>query len=251
MPRFFSKMRYKLASENRAFKYLRYAIGEIFLVVIGILIALEVNNWNEQRTSKHAVKTYLEALSLETQYNIRTLQFTLDIYKQNIAADRHYYNALNQRNPGSVPDSTIYNATKYINVNYGPRKLTLAAYNDLINSGLLRTIKDKQFRRRIFQLQSLSDSYEQLLDASNDEYKKSLDPYFNQNADYSAIADSIDNFKVKPLHFRIDRSRFVNNRVFSNYLINYLAWQDYSSNQIENLKSYLEKLIVAIKKHQK
>ncbi|WP_163322636.1 DUF6090 family protein [Draconibacterium mangrovi] len=49
MLRFFSKMRYKLAAENRAAKYMRYAVGEILLVVIGIVIALQINNWNEQR----------------------------------------------------------------------------------------------------------------------------------------------------------------------------------------------------------
>ena len=48
MLRFFSKMRYKLATENRVAKYLRYAVGEILLVVIGILIALQINNWNER-----------------------------------------------------------------------------------------------------------------------------------------------------------------------------------------------------------
>ncbi|MDX8337885.1 DUF6090 family protein [Draconibacterium sp. IB214405] len=49
MLRFFSKMRYKLATENRVVKYMRYAVGEILLVVIGIVIALQINNWNEQR----------------------------------------------------------------------------------------------------------------------------------------------------------------------------------------------------------
>ena len=49
MIRFFSKIRYQLAAENRFGKYLRYAVGEILLVVIGILIALQVNNWNEER----------------------------------------------------------------------------------------------------------------------------------------------------------------------------------------------------------
>jgi len=46
---FFRKIRWRLARENRFLKYARYAIGEILLVVIGILIALQVNNWNEQK----------------------------------------------------------------------------------------------------------------------------------------------------------------------------------------------------------
>ena len=46
---FFRKIRYKLAQDNQLFKYSRYAIGEIALVVVGILIALQINNWNENR----------------------------------------------------------------------------------------------------------------------------------------------------------------------------------------------------------
>ena len=46
---FFRKLRRKLAEQNKFLQYSRYAIGEIVLVVIGILIALQVNNWNEER----------------------------------------------------------------------------------------------------------------------------------------------------------------------------------------------------------
>jgi hypothetical protein len=49
MINFFRKIRRKLADDNKPSKYARYAIGEIVLVVIGILIALSINNWNEQR----------------------------------------------------------------------------------------------------------------------------------------------------------------------------------------------------------
>ena len=49
MIKFFRKIRQKLLSENKIGKYLTYAIGEIVLVVIGILIALQINNWNENR----------------------------------------------------------------------------------------------------------------------------------------------------------------------------------------------------------
>lgn len=49
MIKFFRKIRYSLMSENKTGKYFKYAIGEIVLVVIGILIALQINNWNESR----------------------------------------------------------------------------------------------------------------------------------------------------------------------------------------------------------
>ena len=49
MIKFFRKIRKNLADDNRPIKYMRYAIGEIVLVVIGILIALSINNWNENR----------------------------------------------------------------------------------------------------------------------------------------------------------------------------------------------------------
>ena len=52
MINFFRKARKKLADENRFIKYWRYAIGEIVLVVIGILIALQINNWNEDKKAR-------------------------------------------------------------------------------------------------------------------------------------------------------------------------------------------------------
>ena len=52
MIKFFRKIRQNLLSEGKTGKYLKYAFGEIVLVVIGILIALQINNWNEQRKER-------------------------------------------------------------------------------------------------------------------------------------------------------------------------------------------------------
>jgi hypothetical protein len=63
MINFFRKIRRKLADDNKPLKYMRYAIGEILLVVIGILIALSINNWNESRKDRIQEKEILSEIS--------------------------------------------------------------------------------------------------------------------------------------------------------------------------------------------
>lgn len=67
MIKFFRKIRKKLAAENKPMKYLRYAIGEILLVVVGILIALQINNWNENRKERLTEIKYLKNLRYDLQ----------------------------------------------------------------------------------------------------------------------------------------------------------------------------------------
>ena len=62
MIKFFRKIRQSSLMENKTGKYFKYAIGEIVLVVIGILIALQINNWNQNRIENKEVKTYLNNL---------------------------------------------------------------------------------------------------------------------------------------------------------------------------------------------
>ena len=56
MIKFLEKIRHKLLIENKFSKYLLYAIGEIILVVIGILIALQIKNWNEENKERRVEK---------------------------------------------------------------------------------------------------------------------------------------------------------------------------------------------------
>ncbi|MBT8267457.1 MAG: hypothetical protein KJO41_11970 [Bacteroidia bacterium] len=62
MIKFFRKIRQRLVTENKFNKYLLYAIGEIILVVIGILIALQINNWNEHQKQKDYEITILDEI---------------------------------------------------------------------------------------------------------------------------------------------------------------------------------------------
>ncbi|SNR63179.1 hypothetical protein SAMN04488009_2850 [Maribacter sedimenticola] len=74
MIKFFRKIRQNLLSEGKTEKYLKYAIGEIVLVVIGILIALQINNWNEKRKINNAEIEILQNLKTELRYNLKDLE---------------------------------------------------------------------------------------------------------------------------------------------------------------------------------
>ena len=88
MIKFFRKIRQNLLMENKTGKYFKYAVGEIILVVIGILIALQINNWNENRKSSKIRNNYyrqvLQDLTKDTIYinrNIINLDSRLSKYQ--------------------------------------------------------------------------------------------------------------------------------------------------------------------------
>ena len=70
----FRKIRKKMADDNKPLKYLRYAIGEILLVVIGILIALSINNWNESQKMNKWEQRFLIDLKSELKSNLIQLE---------------------------------------------------------------------------------------------------------------------------------------------------------------------------------
>ncbi len=71
MIKFFRKIRQNLLSESKTGKYLKYAIGEIVLVVIGILIALSINNWNENKKNVNQARKHLETIKLNLEDDIK------------------------------------------------------------------------------------------------------------------------------------------------------------------------------------
>jgi len=84
MIKFFRKIRQKLLSENKLSKYLMYAVGEIILVVIGILIALSINNWNENKKLRNSEQQYLRDLQAEFSFNKNELKSIMQLNKSNL-----------------------------------------------------------------------------------------------------------------------------------------------------------------------
>lgn len=73
MIKFFRRIRHQLLAENKTAKYLKYAIGEIVLVMIGILLALQVNNWNQNANEQYKIKEYAVSLIQDLESDIKMI----------------------------------------------------------------------------------------------------------------------------------------------------------------------------------
>ncbi len=102
MIKFFRKIRQKLLAEGNTGKYLKYAIGEIVLVVIGILIALQLNNQNEKNRIHIKQENYLVLIKKEMNNNL------LSVEKEQAKLLKLPINT-QQNNPGSVEKSSSTN----------------------------------------------------------------------------------------------------------------------------------------------
>jgi len=99
MINFFRKTRKKMADDNRPLKYMRYAIGEIVLVVIGILIALSINNWNEDRKAIIKEKSYIKSIYRDIKDDIKNIETNREILS------KHYYLGLDVLKSLELKDS--------------------------------------------------------------------------------------------------------------------------------------------------
>lgn len=89
MIKFFRKTRQKMIKENRTSRYLLYAIGEIILVVIGILIALQINNWNETKKAKNQLHTNIISIKEDIQEESAILSSTINTLNTQEQASLH------------------------------------------------------------------------------------------------------------------------------------------------------------------
>ena len=144
MINFFRKKRKKLADDNKALKYTRYAIGEIVLVVIGILIALSINNWNENRKEKKLAKTYLENLKLDLETDINALELALK--DLNFFEKEGYYSLNVLEGKIEEIDTVKFLKSLILNNHYHLHQPSTSTYEDLISSGNIKLLQNNDLK---------------------------------------------------------------------------------------------------------
>ena len=163
MIKFFRNIRQNMIKENRASKYVLYAFGEIILVVIGILIALSLNNWNEDTKQIKEEEEILVSLKEELRNNIAILNTSIKKNKDYRTHTNLFIDSLSN-NFNSFSVSSLNLCFYYI-----PLQLNTFVLEDILRSDRKLKTKNKDFisaLRRLTSLHSGVNKNEVFLDES-------------------------------------------------------------------------------------
>lgn len=155
-------------SENKTGKYLKYAIGEILLVVIGILIALQINNLNEERKLRNNEQILLHQLKQEFESNLSQLNQKIEMREIMIKSAKKLLNMVDNHD-AMIPDSIgHFLSFTRMNPTFDPIR------NDLTAGDKLSLINDKKLKTLLTNWESNAKQ----LDESEAQWLKCLDNYY-------------------------------------------------------------------------
>lgn len=163
MIKIFRRIRQNLLNEGKTSKYFKYAIGEIVLVVIGILIALSINNWNENRKHDIAEKEFIKGIHNDLKQDKEYITLVLNKIKPKIEA----FNQLNDKSSKDFIDdkkqidSLLRN---YLFVGQRTFYPISGTYQSAISGNKISAYKNKEISGSIIKL--YNSTYSRLLDNS-------------------------------------------------------------------------------------
>lgn len=143
MIKFFRKIRQNLLSDGKTTKYFKYAIGEIILVVIGILIALSINNWNENLQERAQEQELLSQLKSEFESNLEQLNQKSEIRNTMISASLKLLHTIDHPETRNIDSITKHIGLTAINPTFDP------IINDINSSGRIQLLQNVDLKERL------------------------------------------------------------------------------------------------------
>ena len=181
--------------ENKTGKYFKYAIGEIVLVVIGILIALQINNWNENIKQEQRATKYVNKIINDIETDLENVDSLLAIGERNVREIENYFNYFENQDPVDI--STLIDSCSHIIKNvlrkyrYTPNNHT---FKDMQASGN-STLLSEDEKQALVTLSNTQDFYlivyEKII-ASIIEFERQMKTYIDSDLSQSNFFERIN-----------------------------------------------------------
>lgn len=208
MIKFFRRIRQSMIKENKVSKYLLYAIGEIVLVVIGILIALQINNWNENK--KLEKETYKVLLQMQDEFsrNQTELQLKLEQHKF-VKTSVDELSSLVNPNPKEIKPSKLDSLV--FSMIYVPEFNASTA----ISSSEKLVLVDDTLKNYIADWKLNYDYYKYSIKLTDDNLKQQS-PFLTENYQYKNFKNAL--IEPNESAFSSDRNKILTSAIFENYV---------------------------------
>jgi len=238
MIKFFRHIRLNLMEAGKTGKYFKYAIGEIVLVVIGILIALQINNWNENRLEHIEELKLLENLKVDFEQTIVELK-EMNSNREIILSANYTLTEIASKgdfNNLKKIDTLIGNT--FIVPTFNGKSGSLMV---LLNSGKINLLKNEALKTLLFSWPSeVEDMTEGEIDSKN-LTNESYIPLIRKHANISEIIQTSTMLPIKPLDrgagLESDYKTLLNDKEFENLLY---QQELYSTDNIQETKSLIK-----------
>ena len=240
MIKFFRRIRRNLLSEGKTGKYLKYAIGEVLLVVIGILIALQINNWNQSRLDREVEKTTLLSLKADLSSALTQLNAKIDQNRRYRVSDSTAFHLIHNRI--KIPQDSLTNLLlrHVYTPGFDPELGTL---NEILNTGKMDVIRNDSIRNIISSWNMYMDELqevEEVLIYLDNEFKT---PLYMKTLPY---AEGWDYTAWGSTQYKAEHEKNFYTLEFENLMYNYMLYGNIQSMRFNFLKRKIQSMLLLI-----
>jgi hypothetical protein len=221
-------------------RYLKYAFGEIVLVVIGILIALQINNWNENRKNNGIAENFMAKLKVQLELNIKKTDDEIAILKNRLNRSQNL--ALSLIGTQEPINDIMLDSLIYFNWNSFNLNLDLNLLIEGRENGTIALLPSDSLRQAIYEINTF---YEYIKDREEIGTSHTLDqfePYLTKHYNYRNHEYNITgNKKMKTSKlYKNDNYKMLSDQEFENLLSNRIYYNEEMISQYLDLKAVLK-----------
>ena len=247
MIKIFRKIRYRLMETGKTARYFKYAIGEIILVVIGILIALQINNWNQERINQQRADGYLKSLAEDLKSDIAQYDGNIKSYEEELENSKRLL--INDDYKTLETDSIFKLVRGYYQLN----RTSTHTYETIKNAGLIESLGTEEINKALNNYYNIKVSYyDGLLQWAKDNSVKDQDFWsYNNNFESGSIRNYGTNslpFKDSPTKRKNDLITIIESTQGRNHIRNAIIRHEHTLFRVNELKTTTQNLLDLINK---
>lgn len=213
MIKFFRSIRQQLLMKNKTRQYFKYAIGEIILVMVGILLALQVNNWNQKRVERNEIQAKFLRVLEEIDITKRSIDGNIKSLDSLYVGDNQkslYYLKSNNKDSVQKLSTTLGQFGNAMTI-----VIDIPSIDDFLNSGYLSKISNPDIKKNMLLIKKLKNFSYTLDTYANEQLNTHITPYYIKKLNLAQLTKNPNMTVLYPIK---DYTSFIGDRELENLL---------------------------------